>query len=428
MRGAPDSARGVAAEVLRRVFEQDAYAAPALSSELSRARLPSLDRGLATELCYGVLRTEKYLRRRIEGHANLGRASRPAEIHLLLGVYQLDFLDRVPAHAVLSEAVRLVKEAGDLRGSGFVNAVLRKVVAQGREGAQSRREATLANVPSFLRKRLVRDVGEEDAWSLLSPEAPPAPTLRVRPGRPLPFTAQQLEAIPSCPGAYRFLGKGDPRRDPGHARGDYLVQELGAQIIAQLLAVLPGERVLDVCAGRGHKAILLGDAGAHVWATDLHAHKVRALEEELTRLGVPVSARVHDWTTPAPEDLRGLFDAVLVDAPCSGVGTLRRRPEILRRLEPDTPGRLAALQERILRNAAACLKPTGRLIFATCSVLAEEAETVTRACSDVLVPRSSFSGRDRLTSRTSPTRLLPRTDDSDGYFVACLGPRDGGGS
>jgi 16S rRNA (cytosine967-C5)-methyltransferase len=412
-----ESARSLAVKVLVRVSRDQAYAAAALAQALTDANLPPAERALATELSYGVLRTEPYLRRRLLRHTDLGRTDLELLTILLLGVYQLEFLDRVPAHAAVNESVNLARGVGSW-ASGFVNAVLRKVASDA-DGRLPRDQAIWSSVPAWLRKRLDRDVGEEATRSLLVPEQAPRPDLRLRPGRPLP-EGLELEPTPLS-GAYRFVQGGDPRQHGGFLHGDFVVQELGSQMVAHLAAAVRGDRVLDACAGRGQKTACLLDVGADVVSTDLHEHKLRALTEEMARLGLTTRTAVVDWTKPAPEALVGAFDVVLLDAPCTGTGTLRRRPEIMRRLGPGSPRELAELQAQLLRQTARCLKPGGRLIYSICSVLREEAEEVVAAVADVLVPSPlpdfAWSGFE---CGLPSLRLLPTTTQSDGYFVAQL--------
>jgi len=217
------SARQVAVSALLRVTQDQAYAAAVLAQALDA--LPSAaERALATELCYGVLRAERYLQRRLERHADLGRTDAEVLAVLLLGAYQLEFLDRIPAHAAVSESVELVRAHGRW-ATGFVNAVLRKVAGD-REGRLPREEAILTSAPAWLRKRLERDVGAEAARALLVPRTAPRSDLRLRPGRELPADLQ-LEPL-SYAGAFRFAGGGELARHPAHARGDFQVQELGS--------------------------------------------------------------------------------------------------------------------------------------------------------------------------------------------------------
>jgi 16S rRNA (cytosine967-C5)-methyltransferase len=412
-----ESARSLALNVLVRVSRDQAYAAAALAQALTESNLPAAERALATELAYGVLRTEPYLRRRLGRHTDLERTELEVLTILLVGAYQIEFLDRVPDHAAVSESVNLARTVGSW-ASGFVNAVLRKVAADA-DARLPRDEAIWTSVPAWLRKRLEREAGEEAARALLVPAQAPRPDLRQRPGRPLP---DGVEVAPTVlPGAYRFLEGGDPRQNVGFSRGDFVVQELGSQMVAHLAAAGPGDRVLDACAGRGQKTACLLDAGADVVATDLHEHKLRALTEEMARLGLVTQTAVVDWTTPAPDEFVGAFDVVLLDAPCTGTGTLRRRPEIMRRLGADSPRELAELQIQLLRQTARCLRPGGRLVYSICSVLREEAEDVVAAAADVLVPSPlpAFAWAGFPSGATS-LRLLPTTTQSDGYFVAQL--------
>jgi 16S rRNA (cytosine967-C5)-methyltransferase len=213
------------------------------------------------------------------------------------------------------------------------------------------------------------------------------------------------------------------RRCPGYAEGAFVIQEEGAQVVALALGAKPGERILDACAGRGQKTTLLRErvgGDAELWAVDLYPDKLAALKEEFRRLGlVPPKTAAVDWTVghgPVPDS----FDRVLVDAPCTGTGTLRRRPEIARRLTPEDPARLATLAEAILRGAATRAKPGGRVVFAVCSVLREECEDVVDRVGDVLRPApfdapelGQLYGAD-----ATSFRLTPGKHGTDGFFVA----------
>jgi 16S rRNA (cytosine967-C5)-methyltransferase len=221
----------------------------------------------------------------------------------------------------------------------------------------------------------------------------------------------------------RLVSGGDPRKRAGYAEGAFVVQEEGAQLIALAVGARPGDRVLDACAGRGQKASLLAERIApdgELWTADVHPGKLRALEQELERLHLR-SAHVAavDWTVgsgPVPDG----FDRVLVDAPCSGVGTLRRRPEIALRLTPEDPQRLGELAGRILRGAAARARPGGRVVYSVCSVLPEECERVVEQVSDLLEP-IAFDAAELAAvagAGTTAFRLLPLRHGTDGYFVA----------
>jgi 16S rRNA (cytosine967-C5)-methyltransferase len=229
------------------------------------------------------------------------------------------------------------------------------------------------------------------------------------------------------PLARLIRGEGDPRQKPGYAEGAFTVQEEGAQVVALALGARSGERVLDACAGRGQKTTLLAERlGADgILACDLYPEKLEALAEEARRLGLgEIETRAVDWSV-GQGGLAGDFDRVLVDAPCTGTGTLRRRPEILRRLTPADPARLGALSEQILRSAASRAKAGGTVLFAVCSVLRQECEDVVERVSDVLEP-APFDAPElspELVAGKTSLRLLPGQHGTDGYFMACFARR-----
>nr|PZN20122.1 MAG: hypothetical protein DIU78_19845 [Pseudomonadota bacterium] len=248
--------------------------------------------------------------------------------------------------------------------------------------------------------------------------------LRLVGGREPPEWLARERAGRVSPRARVVRDLGDPRKRPGYAEGAFVLQEEGAQVVALLLGARPGERVLDACAGRGQKTTLLAEnvgASGAVWAADLSAKKLSRIPAELTRLGLPpVETRAENLEL-GPGGLPDGFDRVLVDAPCTGTGTLRHRPEIRGRLRPEDPARLAAVQTRILRNAATRARPGGRVVYAVCSVLPEEGEGVIERVRDLLEPAPfdapELEGRLALTDTTT-LRLLPGAHGTDGYFVA----------
>ncbi len=423
------SARSVAARVLVRVWKDEAFASAALSSELERTGLDPRDRALATELTYGVLRTQTYLRARLEKFGRIKRNQTALLSHLLVCAYQLEFLDRIPARAAVSEALALISPHHDRRVTGFANAVLRRLSEDG-QGRIPLRDAVFTSVPSWLRKRLVRQLGEDPAKGLLTHDFGRAPHLRLVGSPSGPFVdwlSASAEPVSSVPRAYRYVAGGDPRTSDFYREGAFVVQELGAQLIGHLVGANEGESVLDVCAGRGQKTSFLAEAvgaSGRVVATDLHEHKVRELGVEMSRLGLKVEGYQWDWTVPPPERLEGVFDRVLVDAPCTGVGTLARRPEIARRLRPEDPARMARLQAQITANAARCLRPGGTLVLSTCSVFEEEGPGVVRQLEQSgLTPAPPASLPDIAGSfgaDGASLRLSPGRSETDGYFIAWL--------
>ncbi|WP_437674211.1 RsmB/NOP family class I SAM-dependent RNA methyltransferase [Sorangium sp. So ce131] len=469
--------RAVAARVLARVWGSDAFASAALDAELRRAPgLDPRDAGLATELVYGVLRAQGALEARIAEFASKSRWTTDPLVraHVLIGAYSLCFLDRVPPFAAVSEAVAGAQSVAGPRVGAFANAVLRRLAAAVEGGARPPlAAAVVASAPGWLRGALRRSLGRAPAEAFLAagPVPPPA-GICLAPGEDRDAWLEALRsAAPAAsfeagrvsPRAILARGAGDLRRLPG-AGAAWIGQEEGAQALALALGALPGERVLDACAGRGNKSWLLSRAvlpGGAVDAADLYPAKLSQLRATLSappassesasaqagdaEAGVPAggadaaargglgsaAALVRatyavDWTVGAGDVPEG-YDRVLVDAPCSGVGTLRRRPEIALRREADDLPRLADLQVAIVRRAATRARDGGRLVFAVCSVLREECEAV--------VARLAAPADDDLGVRLEPApfdaelarelsgggdafRLLPHEHGTDGYFAA----------
>ncbi|MEO8901130.1 MAG: transcription antitermination factor NusB [Polyangiaceae bacterium] len=418
------SARGVAALAVVRVLRDGAFAAAALSAELDRAtRLQDRDRALATELLYGTLRLRTALEARLEPLAPRGLKDVIVKAELLVAAYQLLALDRVPAFAAVNSAVSAVRAARGPKVAGFANAVLRKL-ATGEKLVT--KDAALENVPVWLSEALTRAVGAEEAQALIVPQPEKVVGLRLLADRTVPEWLAATSAGKASPRSRLIQGEGDPRKREGFAEGVFVVQEEGAQAIALALGARPGERVLDACAGRGQKTSLfaeqVGPTGA-VWATDVYPKKLDALQADFARLGLPLpEIRSVDWTVGVG-DVPADFDRVLVDAPCTGTGTLRRRPEIAARLQATDPARLSALAETILRSAATRAKPGGRVVFAVCSVLEEECEALVRRVLDALEPapfdRLDSSGVFALVPPEATSfRIGPTQFATDGYFAA----------
>ena len=418
------SARGVAALAVVRVLRDGAFAAAALSAELERAtKLQDRDRALATELLYGTLRLRSALEARLAPLAPRGLKDVIVKAELLVAAYQLLALDRVPAFAAVNSAVNAVRAVRGPKVAGFANAVLRKLASGEKLVAK---DAALDNVPDWLTEALTRAVGAEEAQALIVPQIEKIVGLRLLGGRPVPGWLAATSAGKASPRSRLVQGVGDPRKREGYAEGTFVVQEEGAQAIALALGARSGERVLDACAGRGQKTSLFAEQvgpSGEVWATDVYPKKLEALQLDFERLRLrpPIVSSV-DWTVGVG-DVPADFDRVLVDAPCTGTGTLRRRPEIAARLQPTDPARLSVLAETILRAAATRAKPGGRVVFAVCSVLEDECEALVLRVLDVLEPAPfdapelwgdfPLLSPDATSFRIGPTRFA-----TDGYFAA----------
>lgn len=408
------TARSVATDVVTRVLDDDAFAAAALDAELERAaQLDPRDRGLATELVYGTLRSFAWIEKRIARHAKKPNADARIRAALAIAAYQMLVLERVPAFAAVNETVDLLRASRGPKVGGFANAVLRKIANEGRASEEEIAKAPLASLEPALRKAIVRGVGEEGAARLLSGSEPPPLGIRVEDATQRDtWIARLREARPSAsfeagrvsPHAIVARGAGRAATLPGFREGAWSIQEEGSQAIALALGATKEDLVLDACAGRGNKTGLLARYARAVDAADIHPPKLERLREELARLELaPRETFAVDWSK-GTGGAKGPYDRVLVDAPCSGTGTLRRRPELaLRRIAADLP-RLAELQRAILARTATLVKPGGRLVYAVCSVTREEAEEVVEKAEGV--------------SLESTQRLLPQEHGTDGYFIA----------
>jgi 16S rRNA (cytosine967-C5)-methyltransferase len=434
------TAREVAARVLLRIEKERAFASAALEAELSRAvQLDARDRALATELVYGSLRVMPWLDEQLGRFTPQGtkKLDRRVRAILIAAAYQLAFT-RVPAFAAVNEAVDSVRLARGDRLAAFANAVLRKFATYASKLRQADRErAVEASAPAWLRDALDRVLSPEGARAFLQCglEAP-AVGLRVEAASERnQWLARLRQAAPEgrfetgslSPLAILARGAGKPQRLVGYEEGAWSVQEEGSQLAALALGARPGEVVLDACAGRGNKAAVLarqvGASGA-VDVCDAIPSKLDRLRAELARCRLSVRASYAiDWRVGAGE-LAGEYDRVLVDAPCSGIGTLRRRPEIaLRRVGSDLAA-MTELQIAIASRAALHVRQGGALFYVVCSILREEAEDViaqvVRRCPGLSPAPFDNPLAQAIAAGASSFRLLPHVQGTDGYFVAKL--------
>ena len=446
--GAPTRARRLALGVLERVERTGAFADLALHAALARVDLPAADRAFATELVQGSLRWRgrlDFLLAHVldRDPAKLEPAVRCA---LRLGAYQIAFTDRVPPSAAVDETVRCVRAAGLERATGLVNAVLRRLAAEWRgialpdlEGDPVGHLSHALSLPSWLAERWVTRFGAEEAAALAGAlNAVPPRTLRANLRRTsrealLAELRERFPAARACRYAragIRLGPRGDPGRDPAFLEGRFTVQDEAAQLVVDLLDPQPGERVLDACAAPGGKATAIaervGEEG-RVLALDRHARRLGLVAGDARRLGLAnLGIRTCDVARAAgPLDAEP-FDRVLVDAPCSGLGTLRRNPDLRWRVAPGDPARLAATQLPILRNAAAALRRGGALVYSTCTFEPEENEALVQAFLEQ-EPGFRRTSRGDLCEAVQPLldeagalRCWPHRHDTDGFFAVRL--------
>lgn len=417
--------RALALRVIRRVTEERAYSNLALSGELSRSRLPARDRQLAADLAYGTLRRLLPLDRVLAGASSrpLGKVDPVALALLRLGAYQLLFT-RIPAHAAVSETVELA----DPRLRGFVNAVLRAIARTGLapavgddDEAVSERTGLASWAVAELRRVLPQDEVEVAAAALATPAdlSLRANLCRTEPDRlesEIRNTGMQVRRGTLHPDVVH-VPRTAPALLPGYREGWFAVQDEASAVVAAALEVKQGERVYEPCGGPGgkaaHLACLVGPGGVLVSA-DLRLGRARLVAATARRLGAPVKILAQDGRRPA---VGATFDAALVDAPCSGLGAARRRPELLWRPSSQDLARLARLQVAILVASAELLRPGGRLVYSVCTFPRAETDAAVRA---FLSKRPDFEAMD-VPGPEGPAphhRLWPHRHGADAMFYA----------
>jgi 16S rRNA (cytosine967-C5)-methyltransferase len=418
-------ARACAYAVVRRVFEQGAYADRALHAEAKD--LDPRERAFAMALAYGTVQRVATL-----DHVLAQLSSRPPQrldapvlAALRLGLTQLLFLHGTAEHAAVHESVELAKRSSPA-GAGLVNAVLRRATREGAgalaalDDRTPQTAAILHSVPVWLAELWWSELGAERARELLSAvNRPPESALRVNTlvGDPAAVASELGVASRAAPGVAEGLildGAFDAYASPLWARGAIMPQARSSMDVARALDPQPGERVLDLCAAPGakttHLAALMGDQGELV-AVERHPGRAQALERTLRRMQVgSATVRVSDAGQP-PEGSAAGFDRVLIDPPCSGLGTLQSRPDLRWRVNPERIAELASDQARILRAGAAATRTGGALVYSVC--------TISRAESDDVID-AFLSAQPEFVVDGPYRRTAPDTDGTDGFFIARL--------
>jgi len=446
----PTLPRMIAIRVVERVQRAGAYADLALHHALVESHLPAADRGLATELVYGTLRWRGRLDYLI--HQALDRD--PAKLEplvasaLRVGAYQLFFSDRIPASAAVDEAVRCARAMGLERATGLINAVLRRLAREGAEIPLPELASDplghlvhACSLPTWLAERWLAELGPEEAAALATALNAPAP-VTARANRTKISRAKLLDELHArfpdavacrfAPDGIVLGGRGDPGQDPAFLGGRMSLQDEASQLVVELLDPQPGDRILETCAAPGTKTAAIAerlDGEGHVLALDRHPRRLKLVARGVRRLQIGGVATLERDATKSLEDLLehgGPFDRILVDAPCSGLGSLRRNPDARWRIQPRDLAELAVVQRAILESAAAVLRPGGSLVYSTCTLTREENDEVVRG---FLATRSRWriAAREEapdslreLVDEGGALRIWPHRHDMDGFFAVRL--------
>lgn len=425
-------ARVCALRVIRRVFEDGAYADRAFTGEA--AGLEPRDRALAMALAYGTVQrraTLDHLAAQLTDR-RLERLDPPVLAALRLGLFELLYLGGMAEHAAVNENVELVKRARP-HAAGLVNAVLRRAAREGQailaalDDESPGAAALLHSVPGWLASKWWDELGADEARALLRVVNDPAENaLRVNSlvasaeeAGVAPGVAEVAAALPvparPAPGLPEGLvldGPFDVQGSELWASGQVQPQSRASMLVSRMLAPSPGDRILDLCAAPGgkttHLAALMGDRG-EVMAVERHPGRAAALDRTRERLRAScVRVEIGDAAIPRTD---GPFDKILVDPPCSGLGTLQSRPDLRWRARPEAVHELAALQGRILTAAAPALAPGGALVYSVCTISRAESEDLIEG---FLREHREFEVQER-------RQLLPHRDGTDGFFIARLG-------
>ncbi len=440
----PKGAREAALRALVRVEEDGAYLNLVLPSLLQN--VSPVERALAVQIATGTIQRlntvdwviNLYSRRNLDTYTPWLRNL------LRLSAYQILFLDRVPHYALVNEAVRLARRFGHRGVAGLTNALLRRIAAESTglpwpdSTVKPAEYLSLKHSqPLWLVDRLISRLGfaEAESWCLASNRKP---LISIRPNLLRTDSAALIDKLrsegleastsPVAPAMLRLAEGASPASADSFSEGLFTIQGESSALVAPLLAPQPGELVIDLCSAPGgkttHLAELMSDSG-RVYACDLHQGRLQLVEKAARRLGLQsITTVTVDGRNPGDQNLP-LVDAILVDAPCSGLGVIRRLPEIKWRRNEEDLLRMQAVQLELLTSAARLLKPGGKLLYSVCTTEPEETEAVAAAFNrahqqfmpeELLSSLPSLLQRDQENSET--IKLWPHRHDLDGFFIA----------
>lgn len=447
------TARNLALEVLIQVEQQQAYSHLQLNNCLQEAKFNQVDRAFATELVYGTIQRRYTIDRVLEQKVRLGLVKVKLWVRNLLRMtaYQLHYLDRIPVHAAIYEAVHIAKRRGGQAVGGFINGVLRALVRQPelwnvpKELDFISRLAWQYSHPPWLISRWIMTYGEIDTIAMCEANNHRAHSSarvnQLRITRTKLLADMQVKGIKAEPSLLSQDGivvkeTGNLAHSIWYTNGQLSIQDESSMLVMEALRPEAGMRILDCCAAPGgktfHIAERMGDQGV-VMANDLHAHKMELMTAQAKRLGIcSVTTMNIDATTLGSLFPHNSFDAVLLDAPCTGFGVIRRKPDIKWNKKPDDIMTMAKLQLQLILQATQLVRVGGRLVYSTCTVEPTENEqliqqfltTSTCHCWELddtwkhHLPVKLQSAIQR--STVGMLQVLPHDGNSDGFFIACL--------
>ncbi|MDR2007192.1 MAG: 16S rRNA (cytosine(967)-C(5))-methyltransferase RsmB [Acidaminococcales bacterium] len=431
--------RLIALRTVSGVWKDGAYANIALNRELNKSRLPEIERRFVTEMVYGAVRAGLVLDRLLARFTVRPPAKIPAVILyiLRLGLYQMFFLDKIPVAAVCNEAVKQARKFGHEGTAKFVNGILRAAArwkdSAGLEAEPELAEALVRRHPDWLFAHWTRQIGEEGARAICLINNLPAPVcLRVNTLKTNAAALGEIlraEGVDTTPSLWCPEGLVAERVPPLAAldsfrRGLYQAQDESSMLVAPYLNVRPGQTVLDLCAAPGGKTVhiaqLMQNKG-EIIASDIYEHKLALINENAQRMGIAIIKTVRRDASAVNPEWFLAADRVLVDAPCSGLGVLRRRPDLRWRRQETDLKKFPPLQAAILRTAARYVRPGGKLLYSTCTTEPAENFALVKnflAENDCFEPVKIRHPREPAT--LDCLQLWPHIDKTDGFFICVL--------
>ena len=429
------SARIAALSALIACRKQNAWSDGILKEYIARDKLDRRDAALASRLCYGVMQNrmllDYYIGSFLRGKL---RDLQPVVLDILrLGAYQIVMMDKIPVSAAVNEAVEQGKKYANRQAAGLINGVLRSMARAGDQLVEPKDLATRYSHSEELVSLLRDNVGEDLLEPLLrSHNAQPGTMLQVNTLKSdaasvllqLQEAGIAAEPHPYLSNCFSVTGTGSLESLPAFRQGEIVVQDPAAKLSVLAADPRPGMRVLDCCSAPGGKsfasAMLMGNRG-EILSCDIHSHKVQLIEKGAARLGITILSALERDARDHNPDWENAFDLVIADVPCSGLGVIRKKPDIRYKNLRQTEA-LPALQLDILRNAASYVKPGGTLLYSTCTILRRENEAVAEAflkdnC-DYIAEAFSLPGDIR--ADNGMLTLLPCVHDTDGFFICKL--------
>ncbi len=433
------SARDTALSVLTACRKEGAWSDGSLKNAIKNNGLSSRDAALATHICYGVLQNRSLLDFYISAYCTQKADKlQPTVLDILrIGAYQMIFMDKIPSNAAVNEAVEMTKRSECKKAFGLVNAVLRKIAANKDNLPAIPNECKVDYLalkyshPKWLVERLVGILGDEAEEYLAACNAPVPMTAQVntlRAKREELLTELHRENIgaeehPYLDSAFTVTGSGNLEALDAFLRGDFTVQDTASRLAVLAADPKAGEKVLDCCAAPGGKsfaaAMLMENSGS-ITSCDIHPHKLKLIENGAKRLGIDIIETALADGKVQREDFVGAFDTVICDAPCSGLGIIRKKPDV-RYKDPVALKGLPNIQKAILENVSSYVKPGGTLLYSTCTILPEENEEVTEG---FLASHSEFTKEiftlPGVGEVWGQVTLWPQRYGTDGFYICKL--------